>query len=223
MGLRLRSGLSFCVAENRAIFLDLARDRYFALRADEERAFLDFAMAGGTTDGADICPSLARLVSAGLLVEGDLEGGGAGGIVPVIAEPVCRDFVGRDDAVLSRRAVALALVCQLRAGLAVRGRPLGALVRRVRGVPLRGGGERVPFGNIVAAHRRADLWFSVHDRCLAKSVALFRALRRNGTDARLVFGVSARPFAAHCWVQLGDRVLSCPLDQARLFTPILVA
>jgi hypothetical protein len=34
--------------------------------------------------------------------------------------------------------------------------------------------------------------------------------------------VIAHPFAAHCWVQLGDAVLIGGYEQARLYTPILV-
>jgi hypothetical protein len=45
--------------------------------------------------------------------------------------------------------------------------------------------------------------------------------RRAGIRPTLVFGVSADPFAAHCWVQLDDIVLTGDLDTARQFTPIL--
>jgi hypothetical protein len=38
----------------------------------------------------------------------------------------------------------------------------------------------------------------------------------------LVLGVRINPFAAHAWVQIGDRVLVGDYDQVRLFTPILV-
>jgi hypothetical protein len=37
-----------------------------------------------------------------------------------------------------------------------------------------------------------------------------------------VMGVSGRPFAAHCWVQVGDRVVNDTLDHVILFTPILI-
>jgi hypothetical protein len=40
--------------------------------------------------------------------------------------------------------------------------------------------------------------------------------------AKLVLGVVAHPFTAHCWVQLGTAVLVGGFEQARLYTPILV-
>lgn len=57
--------------------------------------------------------------------------------------------------------------------------------------------------------------------CRLDAPALCIFLRRHGHDARLVFGVRLRPFAAHCWAQLGEAaVLEAPED-LRQYTPIL--
>lgn len=41
-----------------------------------------------------------------------------------------------------------------------------------------------------------------------------------GPDARLLIGVTM-PFSAHCWVQVGDTVLTDSLDLVLSFQPIL--
>jgi hypothetical protein len=62
----------------------------------------------------------------------------------------------------------------------------------------------------------------VHDRCLVRALAVHLSCARRGIRPKVVFGVIAHPFAAHCWVQLGNAVLVGGFEQARLYTPILV-
>lgn len=57
--------------------------------------------------------------------------------------------------------------------------------------------------------------------CLLDSLALDRWLARDRIDARLVFGVTAQPFAAHCWLQSGAAILNDHYDRVSRFTPIL--
>jgi hypothetical protein len=52
------------------------------------------------------------------------------------------------------------------------------------------------------------------------SLALIACLWRRGLPADLYFGVRIAPFAAHCWVQSGDCLLSDPFDIVREFTPV---
>lgn len=75
---------------------------------------------------------------------------------------------------------------------------------------------------VAASFASLRLWSS-HDRCLPRSLALARAIRIAGGEARLVLGVTLHPFAAHAWVQDGDTVLNDMLDHVLLFRPILVA
>ena len=70
---------------------------------------------------------------------------------------------------------------------------------------------------------RAQRLWSSRDRCLPRSFALTHALREAGNEVALVIGVALHPFAAHAWVQDGDRVLNDTLDHVALFKPILVA
>ena len=53
-------------------------------------------------------------------------------------------------------------------------------------------------------------------------LAFHSSCRKRGLETKLVLGVIAHPFTAHCWVQLGTAVLVGGYEQARLYTPILV-
>lgn len=68
-----------------------------------------------------------------------------------------------------------------------------------------------------AAGRR---FFPAKRRCVPDSLALACCLWRRGADAQLYFGVRLAPFAAHCWVQADDLLLSDPIDSIAEFTPV---
>jgi Transglutaminase-like superfamily len=57
--------------------------------------------------------------------------------------------------------------------------------------------------------------------CLFDSLAQLEFLARSGLFPRLVFGVIAEPFQAHCWLQDGSAVLNDDLERVRKFKPIL--
>jgi hypothetical protein len=66
-------------------------------------------------------------------------------------------------------------------------------------------------------------FFALRGRCLLSSVVLSEFLARYGMRSECVFGVKARPFAAHCWLECGNRVLNDSVERVRAFTPILRA
>lgn len=70
-----------------------------------------------------------------------------------------------------------------------------------------------------AAFQRARRYVSAADQCLPRGIGLRRMLAGQGCEARLVFGVTL-PFAAHCWVQIGETVLTDPLDVVLHYKPI---
>jgi hypothetical protein len=74
----------------------------------------------------------------------------------------------------------------------------------------------------VSAAAATALLLRSHDRCLVRGLALHSLCRKRGLNTKLVLGVVAHPFAAHCWVQLENVVLVGGYEQARLYTPILV-
>lgn len=57
--------------------------------------------------------------------------------------------------------------------------------------------------------------------CLFDSLALIHFLAGFGVFADWVFGVTADPFEAHCWVQSGNVVLNDTVERISAFTPIM--
>jgi hypothetical protein len=76
--------------------------------------------------------------------------------------------------------------------------------------------------SILSAHVATRLLLASQDRCLVRSFALAHHLLRVGQHNEVVLAVQLQPFQAHCWVQIGDRLINERLEVAREFTPILV-
>jgi hypothetical protein len=64
--------------------------------------------------------------------------------------------------------------------------------------------------------------FSHREECLYDSLALLEFLARYETFPDWVFGVRARPFVAHCWVQHKDVVVNDTAEYVGAYTPIMV-
>ena len=208
--------LAYAVTQDVTVFLDIDNDRYFRLPAGLEPAFR--AALSGSTRGGD---GLERLIQLGVLEP-----------TPVVdrperraAVPVAESLVDM-DAGRARAGVTTALAA---ASSLVRAR---ALLRRgfakALTVLTHRSGRRGASREIEAV-RSASLAFLAARRivpiqpvCLLDSVALLDFLSRRGLDADLVFGVIARPFSAHCWLQVGDLALNDEFDNLTGRAPILV-
>ena len=57
--------------------------------------------------------------------------------------------------------------------------------------------------------------------CLFDSLALIHFLASFRVFPEWVFGVTADPFEAHCWVQVGNMVLNDTVERVSAFTPIM--
>ncbi|MET3780812.1 hypothetical protein ABIC32_001457 [Brevundimonas sp. 1080] len=58
--------------------------------------------------------------------------------------------------------------------------------------------------------------------CLHRSFMLLHYLKEQAISADWVFGVRTWPFAAHCWLQIGDVVVGDDLHRVSRYTPILI-
>jgi hypothetical protein len=64
--------------------------------------------------------------------------------------------------------------------------------------------------------------FTSKDACLFEALALGQFLAEFSLHPHWVFGVQARPFAAHCWLQHEDIVLNDTVDHVSRYAPIMV-
>ena len=214
MGWKLAAGTGYCETGGDVVFLDLTRDRYLALRGDERAAFE--RLRKGEPNDSD---AMGRLVATGLIARCE----GTTQIVPTRVPVPMRDLAAND----ARSSLLMAL----RAGAALRwarramrpkrlDRSIEAMAARKRelGVP---GAER-PVRDIAATYAASRWLVPAKPRCLIDALALDHILLARRLSATLVFGVHLKPFAAHCWLQSPEVVLTGTAAEARNFTPILV-
>ncbi len=216
MGYRLRNGLSFCVTGQRAIFLDVAADRYFGLQPQWDLVFRRLVM--GEAPGSD----LGHLVASAILVE-DEE-------IDSPPQPVSIPCASREvplDPATGSMGQRFAFIrAQISAIIRLRVREFGLVIaqieRRARCVEIDHAGRADPEWTGWASAFAASSWLlPQRGQCLPRSIAFLKVLLAAGLSAKLVIGVSASPFSAHCWVQADDMVLNDRLENIRPFEPIL--
>ena len=97
-----------------------------------------------------------------------------------------------------------------RVRIGLRRSPLPAFVRELGAVAERGD-SHPPALLSLAVHRSLHLG-PLRPRCLTSSLVLYRLLREQGTEPKLVIGLppDARDHAAHAWVELDERDIGPP-------------
>lgn len=213
MSYHLPAHISFGLIGERVVVLDAAVDRYYLLAGPEAD------LLAGVEGLAANAVRVDRLADRGWLARGT-----GLAIEPVKAEERTSSAVER----LGRVAAVSAWEVgrhRLEASLSLRFRGLSATIahwRRLRARAARSGlaGSPGDTGDLARGYAHARLYVPARRRCVPDSLGLMRSLWARGDDADLYFGVRLAPFAAHCWVQRGDLLLSDPLDIVREFTPV---
>lgn len=201
---RLCAHLRACRIGPHFIFLDLAASRYFLLEDEAAARFAAFQ------DGAADYRALDWLCGHRIIEPGV----SASSAKPIAA---ARSLI---DKPLNRPAswmVAEALALQLAARREVLRAPLMDILR-----PVAGSKDAETCSPVVAACQIAARYRSATDQCLPNAVAMRKMLARRGIASELVIGVML-PFAAHCWLQSGDVVLSDSFGRIQNFHPLAVA
>jgi hypothetical protein len=130
-------------------------------------------------------------------------------------------------ATIHARAVLTFVFASIFAKLALRFWRFERVIRRVaeRKAAHQGAGTL----DIARARQLVDIFarlrvflFSHREKCLHDSLALLEFLARYGIFPGWVFGVRARPFVAHCWIQDGDVVFNDTVEHVAAYTPIMV-
>ncbi len=213
--------LSYCIVDDRPVFLDLRRDRYFLLPSTGEALF-------GQILAGDVRPddARARALARTLDLPADWAAVRRGALDRGDAVPVESDLADVPADETSWWAVCRAIVAQRSAERQLRRNPLLETIdlrrRRKRDGAAPGTENERDERRVVLAFRTSRLIRSSAQKCLAASIAMIDELARVGSFPDLVFGVALAPFAAHCWVQRGAVVLNDRAEHVRAYTPILV-
>ncbi len=214
MPLGLRPGLSFGIADGRAVFLDSHIDRYLCLPALLNARFLSLLEDPNAPPPTD--EALRSLLRQDAPVP----------IAPTEIIAATRDLVPSDLPVSPGLAISMCVaqaVGRFRSRRSLRAR-LARVAERQRHIR-----ENVPeqealehISRLIAAFATTRFWFDAQDRCLDQSIVLSHVLAARGLRSSLVFGVRPRPFSAHCWLQRGPTVLNDRLDMIKAYVPVHV-
>lgn len=220
------SHLAFCTSPSGVTFLDVRRDRYFALPIALERDFQSW-LEVGRQETADI--SAARRLQA----LGVLEPVGVGThapravVPPTLRWPAEASWMDTPPELGTRGSIGAgvaAFTAVFRAQARLRRQTLESLLGQV-GSPRRSTATPsnvLTMAGSVRTFHAARRWSMAQPVCLLDSLALMDFLGRKGFRPHLVFGVIRQPFHAHCWVQAQGVVLNDSLDHVLQYTPILV-
>lgn len=210
----LRPAVRACLDQGAVVFLDLRRDRYFAVehgRAPEIVGVCD----GG--DGAAAPSLLARN-----LIE---PFAGA----PMPPEQGRSALMGELDPQAYLTATVTAsdwtrmLYACARAAYALRRRRLDLTFDSLEGCVSKPARASAPTSDATAKFELMRPWYPYRRVCLFDSLALMHFLLAAGRSPRLVMGVRARPFSAHCWVEEDGVCLNDAAETCRSYAQIACA
>jgi len=217
MAYTLAPHISFGFVGADAVVLDMAADRYLRLgkaESDVLRALIEEERA------SPVSTALDRLCRSGMII------GGSGPIAPVVAAPILSSVV---ETTASSRAAFQPRLIEILTDrmMAARWMDVAGLSRTMahwRALRSRQG----PFDratpssltDLVRGFHRGMRYYPAKRRCVQDSLALMTCLWRRHLDAELYFGVRLDPFAAHCWVQSGDLLLTDPAASVAEFSPV---
>jgi Transglutaminase-like superfamily len=222
-----------CRDEDYIVVLDLKQDRYFALEA-AKTAPLGSVLSGwptsAPTEAAALPQATAGEVAAPLVRRGWLLEGPGKDATPVSAPRPETELVRPTDVIgtkLGVRAVVAFVVASVLAKFVLRfwrferviHRVAARKARRASNQPL----DREHARQLVDAFDRMRVFlFSSREECLHDSLAVVEFLAQYGIFPTWVFGVRARPFVAHCWVQDTDLVFNDTVENVTTYVPIMV-
>lgn len=225
MTYRLQDNVSFCRVDDHLVFLDMRHDRYFRLSATMERAFL-----ACIENRRELGSPPRVLIDRNIITD-------APQVSPrVFTETIARPTRSALERTLRSKRLSIAMLLEvltiipsIRLQLATRNlsKILTTLTayrrdRAARQPDVITEAQEEHLSKIATAFWRARVYVPIKPRCLLDSLAMTKLLAKRGTHARIVFGVTSDPFAAHAWVQVGDLVLTDTVGHATSHTPIRV-
>jgi hypothetical protein len=227
-----------CLQDEHVVLLDVRNDRYFALEAAKTRGLEVMVRGwpvraeGKTTSLKDLSNSgvIETLSERGLLTRGRPAGKDA---TPIQCDAPL-DEIDADDTAETPRISLLHIlrfsVAALAAHLSLKYLPFERVIRQAQWRRMH---ARARFGSSDLDRERTQVliaifswlrpfFFTAKDACLFEALALSRFLASHGIYPQWVFGVQARPFSAHCWLQHEGVVLNDTAEHVSQYTPIML-
>lgn len=199
-GLETPQTVRAVVADGCTVFLDIARDRYFKLG----RAQTLVLQGDQTPERTQL---VDRLRVRGLIGE---------------AKETARVTVRFDGALRTRSCDAMRVLGACRwADRSLKRRRFSDVIAWALAAPARAGASEPSVADI-DRFRSRRLFYPRDYNCLFDSLALVRFLRLRGLAGDWVFGVRGMPFAAHCWVAIGNTPLNDDPDFVAPYTRLHV-
>ena len=229
--LSLNPDVRYCAFETHTVFMDLRRNRYFAVTGNQS----DFISRSGRGFSFKSLGDREQALAKRLVDEGVLNSGAHA--------PMCRrdpQSESPDSSAFSCKTFRpnsfplLEAILMMRCLISVhmlwfsRKRKTKALLRSVRSWRARTGKPtQLPSAEVEHIANvfkyLTPLFLTTNDNCLFRSILLMRYLTLKGIGATLHMGVRISPFCAHSWVQYGSMVLNDDLDSVLEFKQILAA
>lgn len=222
-----------CRARDRVVFLDLRRDKYFAL-SDSQSRVLPLIVPSMPQDAREDMflinsSQKANQIAKGMVLKGLLTTDPAIGreFVPPAVEVPTRALMDEylmGEIPIARRELLAFVRALSSARISLRFKGIKKVVheiqQRKRDMLVGNEGRSVPA--LYSSFERMRPWlYTARERCLFDSLTLVKFLQRFDIQATWVFGVRAAPFGAHCWLQIGNLVLNDTPDMVGRYTPIL--
>lgn len=223
----LNPNIHFCLCDDALIFLDVARDSYFRFSGNQRAWFETIRAARSIRElGGPAAGFAERLVSRQILTRDRLAGkplsdpcftppGACLSSLSVAATPSHIMPTTRDMALSVVSAWWLEHMYAFEDVVACVGRWKRRATRR----------EDPSLEEVLETasrfHAITPYFFSTHDACRFRSIALMRFLTRSGIQPDWVFGVRLCPFGAHCWVEYKGVILNEDSDTVAEFRPIM--
>lgn len=212
---RLTGTVTASIAGDRVLLLDVARDRYSAVPRADEALVRDW-LEGGQVPSS---PCRSALSALGIGSEDAVRS-----MVPEprhVAMPLFLDAEPLPVARVSARTLTGVARRVTSAWRDVRSRQLGAVLARRFSEDAEGRVDRAALRTRLASFRAVRPLVPIPRVCLHDCLALWDWFGPRRASVELVFGVSAYPFTAHCWLQADGRVIDDHPDSPSRFQPIL--
>jgi hypothetical protein len=211
---------------DKAVILDVLRDKYVALNSEMTKAVFQLLGSSPKEMASELLSAQQALVEQGILTDRPPTSRRKSKSIEALARPsetrwpsTRADLQTQREPGLSATGAVMAALGQV--AIALRTQPFHKLVDGVARQPVRAANAKTE-QEALDDYFRARPWFPIKPICRLDAPALCLYLRRCGHPADLVFGVTLERFSAHCWVQIGDRILNEPYETIVGYSPIMV-